>query len=208
MTDWCILLVNTTATIRLAASLVEAGYDAWTPIDIRERWAGKPRQLIDQEVAAAPGYVFARDDRLSDLLALSREPALCYQVWDSRKRCMVTKGLPVFRIMPGHQGYAKARDRLLAPLREFEQDQRDLAKRRQDKARCKGPVPKFYADELVRCDGAYAGLDLTVVETTTGKMVKVSHETWLWTVEISAWKLRSVNVTGQAPEQGEAALAA
>jgi hypothetical protein len=209
MTDWVILRTRgPNSTLRLADGLAEAGFHAWTPVDVRDRWAGKPRRLVEQTVAVTPGYVFVRAERLLDLLTLSHKPALCYQTWDAEKRAMVTKGMPVFTLLRTERVYAKTRDSLLAPMREYEERQRTAAQRRRDQAASVGPVPRFHAGQVVRVDGAYEGLDLFVVEPNKGKMVKLDHPTWMWTMEIPAWQLRHVNVTEHLPEQGNAARAA
>ena len=100
MDRWVILRTAATSTLRLAGSLGEAGFETWAPVEtIRRRL---PRSA-KHEVVSVPllkSFVFARADRIDDLLALSHSPSLSHQAWDAHLRRMVTKGHPYFRLMP------------------------------------------------------------------------------------------------------------
>ena len=69
-TGWIILRTSGRHTMRLAASLTAGGYEAWTPIETR--MVKVPRANLKREVQLPimPSYVFARADRLIDLLHL------------------------------------------------------------------------------------------------------------------------------------------
>jgi hypothetical protein len=107
VTDWCILRTAGRSTLPLAESLSNAGYRAWTPVEILDA-ATAPRPA-----AMTPTYVFAGLDHLLDLLALS----------DARDQSH--EGFSVMR-RPG--GFAMVRDTKLAGLREEEYDRRPKPK--------------------------------------------------------------------------------
>ena len=201
---WCILRTSGGRTLALAKSLEGAGYSAWTPTESRARLAGAKRELVEQEIAILPGYVFAGMEHVSDLLSLARSPSLTYQTWDAEKRRMVVKGHPHFSVFLMH-GFVRAQsEHSLAPLRALELELSQAAERRREREREKGLPPLFKAGELVRAQrGGFEGLDLLVAEDNVGKMVKVVRDDWVWTVEVSAWKLERVPVETQS-----AALAA
>ena len=77
MTDaisrWCILRTSGGQTLRLAHSLRDAGYDAWSPArTIRKlvRRGTRNEQRLEVDVPILPTFVFARD---RDLVALADE---------------------------------------------------------------------------------------------------------------------------------------
>jgi len=72
--DWIILRTMGRHTMRLAGSLAAAGFDVWTPIETKT--VTVPRLNVKREIRLPimPSYVFARADRVVDLLEL-RPPA-------------------------------------------------------------------------------------------------------------------------------------
>ncbi len=194
--DWCILRCSSSQTLQLAASLNDAGFRAWTPVEVRQVLAGKERKPTEKPTAVIPSFVFARLSDAPALLALSRSPTLNYRVWDAEQRKLVTKGHPHFTVFHLHGRRSSVTEASLAPLRALEGELQALTERRREKARCKGPAPRFTAGQIVRIDGGgYEGLDLTVQHSNEGKLVTLTHPAWLWTVEISAWKLNAVQVS-------------
>jgi len=205
---WCILRTSGSRTIPLMLSLREVDFDVWTPIEERSRLAGRKREIIEQQVAILPGYVFARNTHLTDLLTLSRSPSLNYRVWDSEKRQMVTKGHPYFSVFQMHGRIRAQSEQSLAPLRALEESLRKVADRRRERAGQKGLPPRFTAGQIVRVnEGGFGGLQLIVAEDNQGKDVKLIHPDWTWPVEISAWKLADIQLENGRSEPA-AALAA
>jgi hypothetical protein len=73
MTDWCVLKTQARTTMRLATSLAEDKYEAWTPIEhFIKNLPGNVKRPVTQAMLA--GYVFARAAHLLDLLDISRTP--------------------------------------------------------------------------------------------------------------------------------------
>lgn len=208
MTDWIILRTSAGSTLRLVETLTDAGFEAWTPVEVREVLKGKNRAPTEQAMPILPEYVFARAEHLTELLAAAHSSGLPYRVWDRDLRRIVLRSYPKFSVFRLHDQVRPQPDRQLASLRQLEAELQVVTAKRRENARRKGPVPRFTAGEIVRTDGAgYEGLDLTVVESNEGKLVTVAREDWMWTVEISAWKLRRTDVPQASPEQA-AALAA
>ena len=64
---WCILRTTGSRTLKLAASLQEAGLDAWTPIEQVRRRLPRCKQIEHVRVAMTPSYVFVRECHLPQL---------------------------------------------------------------------------------------------------------------------------------------------
>lgn len=183
MTAWCILRCSNCKTLELAKSLSDAGFEAWAPVTREERHVGEQRSRQEIAVPLMASFVFARADRLPDLLALSHSPSLQFRVWDSEKRRMVTRGHPHFRVFRGGD-HRLIPDRELEPLRRLER-----------KPRPKHVERTFAVGERVRTDEAgFEGLNGTVIEVR-GKTVVVSFG-WL-EPEIPTWAVRPLDATGQ-----------
>jgi hypothetical protein len=69
--NWIILRTSGRTTIRLAETLSEDGYEAWTPVETRT--VRIPRHNVRRTVRLPimPSYVFARSDNLIDLIQLA-----------------------------------------------------------------------------------------------------------------------------------------
>lgn len=69
---WCILRTGPSRTLRLAASLQGAGFDAWAPSERSHRRV--PRRSANRTVYAAltPSYVFVREDHLDAMRRIER----------------------------------------------------------------------------------------------------------------------------------------
>lgn len=77
---WCIARTSPAQTLRLAATLADAGVVAWTPRRTVKRAApgarrryvtGQRRIMIEVEQPILPGIVFVRGDFLDDLVAIA-----------------------------------------------------------------------------------------------------------------------------------------
>jgi transcription antitermination factor NusG len=201
---WCILTCANCKTLDLVVSLNDAGFEAWSPVEtvsIRAR-KGDKREEVRRPMMAS--FVFARADRLLDLLALSHSPTLNYQTWDAEKRRMVTRGHPFFRLFPGHSDPKFVPDDQLEPLRRAE-----------IKGRPKGKRLTFPKGALVRLtEGGFAGLN-GIVEECRGDIAIVTIDDWAIPVQIPTWLLHpaldeqgSVQVSGSLRERSPFAKAA
>ncbi len=159
---WCILTMSPGRTIPVARALAEAGFVVWTPIETQRRRVPRSRKIRDVATAVTPSLVFADYARLPELVALSRSPAMVYQVWDEEQRRMVEHGIPYFKVFRHLSSYPRIADRALDPLRLAEQ-----------MGRPKAAAPKVRAGDMVRYPGA--GLEgLTgVVERMKGRYALV-----------------------------------
>lgn len=168
---WCVLRCSPAKTLELAASLNDAGFEAWTPVD------------GDRE-PMTPSYVFARVNRLPELLALWRSPALVYRVWDSDQRRMVTKGHPYFSVMASLDRageWATVKDASLNPIRTIEWRRKP-----------RGTVQAVPVGAKVRCaESGFTGLD-GVVDSVRGKKATVLFEGLIFPVQLGCWQLTVV----------------
>jgi hypothetical protein len=127
---WAIVCPEAGSTLRLAASLNDAGFEAWTPVEMivgRARKGAKPEPQPEPLMA---GFVFVRGDRLHEIIALSHAPSLIYRVWDSELRRMVVRGHPYFRMFRPNGEIRLIPDRQLGPLRETDWTSRAKASAR------------------------------------------------------------------------------
>lgn len=176
MTDrWLILRCSNCKTLELATSLTEAGFEAWSPAEN----AMRPEKREPVRRPLTPSFVFAPDEWLGDLLALSRSPTLNYQVWDPEKRRMVTRGHPHFRLFQHLGEFVVIPGRQLEPLRNIERRRKP-----------RGIVKPVAAGTAVRMtDGGFAGMTGTV-ESVRGKRAMVSFPDFPFAVEFPTWLLR------------------
>jgi transcription antitermination factor NusG len=175
--QWAILRCSNCKTLELAASLVDAGFDAWSPAETISRRArsGTKREEVRRPLIAS--FVFARADRLDELLALSHSPTLNYRIWDSELRRMVTRGHPYFRV--SHLRHVP--DEQLASLREIEH-----------KRRPKGKAKAFNVGDEVRItEGGFEGLK-GVVEECRGDYATVTIDDWGISPKIATWLLHTL----------------
>lgn len=74
-TDWCILRCSAARTLPLAASLNEAGIEAWTPMKVEKRRLPRGRKGHREiEAPIMPTFVFVRYSRLVDLMIILELP--------------------------------------------------------------------------------------------------------------------------------------
>ncbi|WP_242140853.1 hypothetical protein [Sphingomonas sp. TREG-RG-20F-R18-01] len=104
--DWCILRTSPGRTLQLAASLVAAGLDVWSPAQTYDR--RKPRSKATVEITAAimPTFVFARAGLLPELMRIHALPVSPH---------------PPFSIFRHLGGTVLLFDREIANLREAEE---------------------------------------------------------------------------------------
>lgn len=202
--DWCILRCSNCKTLELARSLNDAGFEAWTPVEVIQLRARRGHKREEIKVPLLASFVFADAARLGGLLALSHSPTLNYQVWDSEQRRMVTRGHPYFRLFRPHGEIRFIPDNELAGLRKRDQSRRPLGKPR-----------AFEVGAYVRCtEGSFAGLN-GVVEQCRGGYATVTIDDWSIPARIATWLLhpaiddnRTVHVSGASSEQALSAKAA
>lgn len=70
-TDWIILRTSGRSTMRLAETLTEDGYEAWTPVETRNIRIPRANVRRTVKLPIMPSYVFARSSHLIDLIQLS-----------------------------------------------------------------------------------------------------------------------------------------
>ncbi len=199
-------MLNTSSqsTLSLAKSLAEAEFEAWSPVETIERHARRTnaREIITR--ALLPTMVFVKSDRLTELVTLSRSPALLYRVWDKELHRMVTKGMPTFRPFRHAGRYPLIDDRALEPLR--------IAERR---VRAKAEQPRHTMGDRVRVtDAGFEGLAGTVLKVK-GQWAWVLFKGWPVQVKVSTWLLiddidakPAVHVSARKSEQAQSAKAA
>lgn len=142
---WCILRTSARYTIPLAETLKADGYEVWTPVETR--MVRVPRKNVKREVRLPimPSYVFARSDRLVDLLMLADEPV--------KPRRAGTGAHSDFSVMHAFGGIPLVPDAHLTKLREREDELTPKPKT------VKAKVPTFDIGELLRMgSGIFAGM--------------------------------------------------
>lgn len=202
MADWCILQTSPSSTVRLAASLREAGIDAWTPVEVQERRVGRARKRVDVLLPITPTFVFAPLDRMGELLEQSHSPARLFRVWDAELRRMVTKGCPFFRVFRHAGEYPSLSEAQLAPLRHLEMKLK------------RPPKPKQFAlgqrVRLIQPRHFLEGMS-GLVSRLRGNSVEVEFTGWHLPLVIASGYLSAVdmesavNVNRAASEQAQVA---
>lgn len=201
MTDrWAILRCANCKTLELAASLTDAGFEAWTPVETIMLRPRRGNERVEVRKPLVASLVFANAVRLDELRAMSHSPVLNFRVWDAALRRMVSKGRPYFRVPHLHL----VPDEQLAGLRAAER-----------KARPKGKPKAFAPGAFVRfLEGGFEGLT-GMVEACQGDYATVTIGGWGVPVTVATWLLnpaldetRPVHVTTRTSEQAMSAKAA
>jgi len=104
---WCILRTSGPSTLRLTASLQDAGMQAWTPTEHIRRRMPRGKTKEHRVVPLAPTYVFVRADRLEELQRIERAEITPHPRFSIFRHCGAT-------VWVGHT--------MLHPLRMLQQD--------------------------------------------------------------------------------------
>lgn len=202
--DWCILRCSNCKTLELARSLTDAGFEAWSPVEIVSRRARSGTKREETTLPLMASFVFAKADRLDDLIALSHSPTLNYIVWDSELRRMVTRGHPYFRLFRPNGDLRLIPDSQLGNLRKRDQSRRPRGKPREF---AKGTPVRF-------TEGSFEGL-YGVVEECRGGFATVTISDWAIPAHVATWLLQPaldepahVHVSGTSSERALFAQAA
>lgn len=177
-TRWIILRTSGRCTLGLATSLKRAGYDVWTPAQTSTFRAPRTNAKREVTLPIIPTFVFARADRLLDLLDLADSP---------------TKGHDEFSVFHYFGRIPLLADRELEALRS--EETRAVPKRKR-KVYSKG--------ERVRIpEGSFAGMS-GVVQQSDGSHVLVSFGGSM-RVKIASFLLRPDHVGTDLPNFANAA---
>lgn len=89
---WCILRTSGPSTMRLTASLQEAGFVAWTPSEHVKRRVPRSKAVEHRVAPLAPTYVFVRGRFLSALQRIERADITPHPRFSIFRHC----GAPIF----------------------------------------------------------------------------------------------------------------
>ena len=161
---WCVLRVGGGRTLVLATSLASAGYEVWTPSRTQNRMV--PRSKVRREIMVPimPTFVFARADRLADLMVLAAAPV---------------KEQPAFSVFRHYSKIPLIADGALEALRTAERRAVPAGKRLAFKAGANVRVP----------EGSFGGMS-GVVEDSQGQFTLVCFPGWRVPVKIDTFLLR------------------
>lgn len=178
---WCILRTTAGSTVPLLRSLSSIGYEVWTPVHVYRRRMPRTKAKVEREEAMMPTYLFARADRIADLVELSVLP-----VKDHRD----------FRLFQHQNRYPLIADKSLADLRTAERKLQVVEKTR----------PDFNPGDRVKLtEGGFAGMSGTV-ESVHGKFASVAFPNYFGnSIKIASWHLLPDSVRDAQPEVGLAA---
>lgn len=172
--DWFIIRTGARSTLGLMESLIDAGYDVWTPVERYSRRLPRSRGREDITRPLMPSFLFARAAHLHDLLALSHAPSLLYRVWDGELQRMVTRGHTRFTVFRQAGEVPMVADRALTALRLAE---KRTAPRADIRTYREGDTVSLH-------DGGFAGLD-GIVEGTQGQYTLVKFKGFPMAVKIA-----------------------
>ncbi len=151
--QWIVLRCASSQTLRLADSLNEAGFEAWSPREIVTKRKGRDRVKVQIPKAVMPSYVFARASDLIDLVRTSKA---------------LSSPHPDFSLFRYYSRFPLIADATLDPLR--------IAERKGTPVQQAAPLNP---GELVRySEAGLQGLTGKVIRTRNkGKMVLVAFGT-------------------------------
>jgi hypothetical protein len=207
--EWCILKVASARTLKLAETLRAAGIDAWSPQRTIKRDAPgnrrrvalkQPKVMIEIDLPIIPGFVFARADRLDDIiragaLPYGPHPAFSLLQVGDRVPLVGEKQIAGLRAAEAEAGAAIAGER---DAERWQQERRARAVRLgTERARRKAlrqEIRALSAGEQVTVDDmpALAGVVGTVIKGWgTAALI---HFGGSLTMEVEAWRVRPSNV--------------
>jgi hypothetical protein len=159
---WCILRTSGGNTLPVARSLTAAGFGIWTPVETQKRQKPRSRVMTEITLPIIPGIIFARDDRLHELVTMARAPALTYLAWNPDRKRMERHGCPHFSVFRYQGKYPRIADRYLDPLRQAEQ-----------RGRPRSIVPALNRGDTVRHPSNMLGGLIGIVQKTKGRYAAV-----------------------------------
>lgn len=194
---WAILRTSGPSTLLLAKALREAGFDAWSPVEIQNRRRPRSKDRFEREVAVMPSYVFVDADRLVELLQIASKPMQTFLRWDAEARRMVAQGIPHFSVFHHNGGIPLIADDSLDSLRRVEA-----------RTAPKPTAPTFAPGQAVKLtEGGFAGL-AGLVQSSKGDFAMVAFKDYPIAIKISRLLLSADVVDSAQPGIGIAAQAA
>lgn len=178
---WCILRCAPARTLKLAASLDDAGIEAWTPGETQQRRRGRARERVDVEAPIMPTFVFARASHLPAIADVVRAPVSPH---------------PAFSLFRLHGRIPLVAERDIAALRRIEERGRLRQLRGERRV-----IP--IGTEIRMTEGSFAGM-AGVVEDGDGKFALVAFG-GSFRVKIATFLLRTDEVQQQPAREGVAA---
>lgn len=187
---WCILRTSGGRTLPLARSLQAAGFEVWTPSMVVMRRLPRRRQRIERDAPILPTFVFARAERLQDLLQAMSDPRTDH---------------PPFSLFRHAGRFPLVTSDQIASLHDEEDRAADVHRRTRERERaaerratCAVPV---VGSEVRLPFHAFTGL-VGTVESVKGKSAVVNFGGGR-TITIGAWLLETGEVqTTNYPETG------
>ncbi len=189
---WCILRTAGSRTLPLTESLTAAGFDVWTPSQLRRRRVPRKKAFVFTSYPVLPTFVFARADHVLDLYRLQSLPVSPHPNFSLFRNGL---GVPLISDTDVNGLRRVAADMQAVLDGEVSKEQREaMRQHRRD----------FDVGSLVHTDaGGFAGMT-GVVQHGDGK--------WAWVlfggqmkVKVDAFLLRTGAVQSQHPVVGVAA---
>lgn len=181
--NWIILRTSGRSTLRLAESLKEDGFTAWTPSEMKRNRRPRTVRMEPEPAPIMPTFVFAGSEHLVDLIDISEAPL-------RRGSGRQEPAHPEFSVFHHYDRIPLVSDASLAPLRA--EEARLAAKER--KVLAKGISDPFCPGNVLKIpDGAFAGMSGQVVESN-GKVTLICFGRM--EVEFSTFILRSDMANG------------
>lgn len=191
---WLILRTAGTNTLQLAKALRDAGFDAWSPVEIQNRRRPRSKDRFEREVAVMPSYVFANAKHLVELLQRANNPQQTFLKWDADLKRMVSQGIPQFSVFHHNGGIPLIADDSLDSLRRIEA-----------RTAPKPTAPTFAPGDPVKLtEGGFAGMSGTV-QKTTGDFAMVTFKDFPIAIKISRLLLSADMIDSAQPGIGIAA---
>lgn len=189
---WCILRTGPARTLRLAASLQEAGYEAWAPVERSQRRF--PRGSASRTIHAAltPTYVFVRERHLDAMRRIERMEVSSHPSFSIFRYFGATVFVP-------HHG--------LHALREMEQDSYRSTLPNTGKPAGQKPRGQAYTpgQVIVADKGPLAGLPCEVEHSdgreTTLRLRLFGRSSGIVKIETSKLRDNGVALVHSLPEQ-------
>ena len=166
--SWFILRTANADTVKALDAFKAAGFNVWTPIELKVRRTPRKRTQYDSKTALLPSYLFAHVNDLEPILSLALR---------------TSRDIPRFTVFHHKDGVPLIADSSLGPLRQEESRVARIFERVKLLGR---KAPKLSPGSTVRMpDGPLMGLD-GIVEGQEGQYTLVSFNGFAKPLKISS----------------------
>lgn len=191
---WALLRTSGARTLKLADSLADHGFEAWTPRATSLYRLPRRREYVDRNAAILPTFVFIRASHLPDIsrvLAMPLNPHPPFSVFRyfGRTPLVSDANISTLRTAEANAMTAYARQKAAVDAARSKTEEQERLRQ------LRASAPRFSVGERVQLQhGAFTGLVATIQSDGREGRDLVINFGANWTMKVEAWQLESGEV--------------